>query len=105
MAGKTYKEVLDTMVPWTEEFRSRVQNLTRYGYQGVVCGRSSPDYTDLIKYYDTSMEYAPFDECENRENPDVTSETSGGDNKQTVIQSSLHLIACMLTTVTLKLWI
>lgn len=90
MANKTYTEVLDTMIEWTEELKNRVRNVMRYGDQAIICG--AEDHTDTIKYYDTSKEYVPFDECENRR-----------ENKQTLIQSSLYLMVCMLVMVTLPL--
>jgi len=92
MANKTYTEVLDTMIPWTEEFRSHVQNVMRYGDHEVVC--SGERHTDTIKYYDTLREYVPLDECENRK--------SAG-NQQFLIRTSLYLMACMLVMVTLQL--
>jgi len=101
MSNKTYKEVLDTMIPWTDEFRSHVQNLMRYGDNAVVCGRDPPNYSDIVKYYDTSKEYVPLDECANRENSDA----SGSDNQQSTIRSSLYLMACTLAMVTTKVWI
>lgn len=96
MANKTYKEVLDTMIPWTEEFRSRVQNIMRYGDNAVVCGRDPPNYSDIVKYYNTSKDYVPLDECETRENSD----TSGSNNQPTIIWSSLYIMACTLAMVT-----
>lgn len=71
MANKTYTEVLDTMIPWTEEHRSQLQQMIRYAAHGTVCGLAGEyiQMPDPIAYPNITKEYAPADECKARNLP------------------------------------
>lgn len=99
MANKTYTEVLDTMVPWTEEYRDQFQEEIRYGEHRAVCALLGIDIVmpDPIKYPTVPMAYAPVDECANRNLP-----SSG--NKPVVTPFSLKVIAFLVSMLAVKLW-
>lgn len=94
MANKTYNEVLDTMIPWTEEYRENFQQETRYGNHEAICGLAGMRFRmpDPIKYPNISKQYAPADECADQNAP-------GSGNKLVVTQFSLNIIACILVTI------
>lgn len=88
MANKTYTEVLDTMVSWTEEYRDGFQQKVRFGEHRAVCGLAGKYYgmPDPITYPNISIEFAPVDECASRQAP-----SSG--HRQAVAQYSLNVFA------------
>lgn len=116
MANKTYTEVLDTMIQWTDEYRDHFQNEIRYGEQASICGMAGRYFStgDTIKYPDIPMEYAPIDECVNVDDPDdkcdpnddcdptegpIDENVPGTSNKHVVIQLMLCFMAFTLTII------
>lgn len=99
MANKTYTEVLDTMIPWTVEYRDQFQHKTRYGNQIAYCGLGgiNTKMTDPIVYHNTSKDYAPVDECAHRNAP-------GKGNKPAVHPFIFAIVACIVVAVR-KSWI
>lgn len=86
MANKLYTEVLDTMVSWTDEYRDEFEQKIRYGEHTAVCGLAGKVFVmpDPITYPNISSEFAPVDECANRNLP-------GNGNRPLV-----NIIACLL---------
>ncbi|KAG4066822.1 hypothetical protein HA402_012889 [Bradysia odoriphaga] len=82
MANKTFTEVLDTMVDWSEERRAHLQQRLRYDGHLAVCGLTGKYFAlpDLIEYPNVTREYAPADVCSTRNLP-------GSGTRQAVTQS------------------
>lgn len=104
MSNKTYTEVVNTMILWTEANRSHFQQQVRYGSHNVICGMAGNflTNTDTIKYLNVAMEYAPIDECTRtpiNENEDHENESGSANH------SSLHFMTCILSMIPAMQWL
>lgn len=99
MANKTFTQVLDTMVNWTQEYRTHFQERLRYDGHLAVCGLVGKFYpmTELIEYPNITTAFAPDDVCTARNLP-----SSG--NRQAVTQFSLEIVAIISVAVVVMLW-
>lgn len=96
MANKSYTQVLDTMIQWTDEYRNHFQQEVRYGEHDANCRLTggSSFRTNTIQYPDIPMEYTPMDECAPKDK-----NVAGTGNKQIVIPSVLSFMACILVII------
>lgn len=87
------------MIPWTEEFRKQYQHNTRYGNHIAVCGLAGTktELPEAIAYPNVSKEYAPVDECGNRNELDSGS-------RQAISQFNLDFVAFIVVSSAAKLW-
>lgn len=113
MANKTYTEVLDTMIQWTNEFRDKFQEEIRYDDQIAICGMAGRFFLtgDTIKYPNITEEYTPMNECPLVKVPDdecdptndecapIDGNVPGIANKQVVIRSVLYIMACIFAII------
>lgn len=65
MANKTYTEVLDTMIPWTDEYRAQFQQRVRFEGHRASCGVAGEHMLleDPISYPTVQKEFVPDDKC------------------------------------------
>lgn len=93
MANKTYTEVLDTIIQWTEEYRDEYQQKLRYDEHYAICSLAGQYMLmpDRIKYPNISREFVPVDECAARNLP-------GSGSKQISLQFPISIVASVLAS-------